>query len=49
MRNTGLDEAQGGIKITGRNISNLNSLALSFPYGPTLTTIHDYWKNHSFE
>ena len=23
MRNTGLDEAQGGIKIAGRNISNL--------------------------
>ena len=22
--------------------------ALSFPYGPTLTSIHDYWKNHSF-
>ena len=23
MRNTGLDEAQGGIKIAGRNINNL--------------------------
>ena len=23
MRNTGLDEAQDGIKITGRNINNL--------------------------
>ena len=23
MRNAGLDEAQGGIKITGRNINNL--------------------------
>ena len=22
---------------------------LSFPYGPTLTSIHDYWKNHSFD
>ena len=21
---------------------------LSFLYGPTLTSIHDYWKNHSF-
>ena len=21
---------------------------LSFLYGPTLTFIHDYWKNHSF-
>ena len=24
MRNAGLEEAQAGIKITGRNISNLN-------------------------
>ena len=23
------------------------SLALSFLYGPTCTSIHDYWKNHS--
>ena len=26
-----------------------NSSALSFFYGPTLTSIHDYWKNHSFD
>ena len=25
---------------------SINSLALSLPYGPTLTSIHDYWKNH---
>ena len=25
----------------------INSLALSFLYSPTLTSIHDYWKNHS--
>ena len=24
------------------------SLAFSLLYGPTLTSIHDYWKNHSF-
>ena len=24
-----------------------NSSALCFLYGPTLTSIHDYWKNHS--
>ena len=24
-------------------------LVLSFLYGPTLTSIHDYWKNHSFD
>ena len=27
---------------------NSNS-ALSFHYSPTLTSIHDYWKNHSFD
>ena len=26
-----------------------NSLALSFLYGPTLTSVHDYWKNHGFD
>ena len=26
-----------------------NSLALSFFYCPILTSIHDYWKNHSFD
>ena len=28
---------------------SINSLTLSLLYGPTLTAIHDYWKNHSFE
>ena len=28
---------------------NINSWALSFPYSPTLTSIHDYWKNHSLD
>ena len=27
----------------------INSLALSLLYSPTLTSIHDYWKNHSFD
>ena len=26
---------------------SINSLALSFLHSPTLTTLHDYWKNHS--
>ena len=26
---------------------SINSSALSFLYSPTLTNIHDYWKNHS--
>ena len=28
---------------------SINSSALSLLYGPTLTSVHDYWKNHSFE
>ena len=28
---------------------SINSSVLSFHYGPTLTSIHDYWKNHSFD
>ena len=27
----------------------INSSALSFLYSPTLTSVHDYWKNHSFD
>ena len=26
---------------------SINSSALSLLYGPTLTSVHDYWKNHS--
>ena len=28
---------------------SINSLALSFLYSPTFTSIHDYCKNHSFD
>ena len=28
---------------------SINSLALSFLHSPTLTPIHDYWKNHSLD
>ena len=28
---------------------SLNSSVLSFPYSPTLTPIHSYWKNHGFD
>ena len=30
-------------------VQKLNSLALSLLYGPTLISVHDYWKNHSFD
>ena len=28
---------------------SINSSALSLLYGPTLTSIHDYWRHHSFD
>ena len=28
---------------------SINSSALSLLYGPTLISIHDYWKNHNFD
>ena len=28
---------------------SINSLVLSFLYSSTLTSIHDYWRNHSFD
>ena len=28
---------------------SINCSSVSFCYGPTLTSIHDYWKSHSFD
>ena len=28
---------------------SINSLAFKLLYGPTLTSVHYYWKNHSFD
>ena len=44
----------GWISLLSRGLStpqfkSVNSLALSFLYGPTLTSIHDHWKNHRFD
>ena len=30
-------------------VQSINFSALSFLYSPTLTSIHDYWKNHSLD
>ena len=30
-------------------LKSISSSALSFLYGPTLTSIHNYWENHSFD
>ena len=34
---------------TAPRFDNINSLALSLLYGPTLTSMHDHWKNHNFD
>ena len=28
---------------------SINSLALSLLYGPNVTSVHDYWKNHGYD
>ena len=41
---------QGTLKsLLQHHSSKASILILSFLYGPTLTSIHDYWKNHSFD
>ena len=30
-------------------MDSINSSALSLLYDPTFTSVHDYWKNHSFD
>ena len=41
-----LPSVQGTLKSLLQH--KISSLALNLLYGPTLTSIHDYWKNHSF-
>ena len=43
--------AQGTLKslLPTPQFKSVSSLALSFLYGPTLTSIHDYWINHNFD
>ena len=41
---------QGTLKnLLQHQFKSINSLALSFLYSPTLTSIYDYWKNHIFD
>ena len=40
---------QGTLKSLLQLLQSINSLALSLLYGPTLTSIHDYWRNHTFD
>ena len=34
---------------SNKQFKSINSSVLSFLYSPTLTSIHDYWKNHSLD
>ena len=38
-----------GLSSPGSQFESISSLALSLPYGPTLISIHDNWKNNIFE
>ena len=40
---------QGLSRVFSPQFKSVNSLVLSFLYSPTLTSIPDYWKNHSFD
>ena len=41
---------QGTLKsLLQHQFKSINSSALNFLYSSTLTSIHDYWKNHSFD
>ena len=42
---------QGNLKslLQTPQFKSINSLVLSFLYSPTLISIRDYWKNHSFD
>ena len=52
-------ECSGWISLQSKGLSrvfsntiefkSINSSALSFLHSPTLTSIHDYWKNHSLD
>ena len=41
---------QGTLKsLLQHEFKGINSSVLSLPYGPTLTYVPGYWKNHSFD
>ena len=40
---------QGILIFSNPRFKSINSSVLNFLYSPTLTSIHDYWKRHSFD
>ena len=49
LRLTGLSPRDSQKSSPKPQFKSINSSVLSFLYDPTLTSIHDYWKNHSFD
>ena len=41
--------AKGLSRALRHQFESINSSALSLIYGPTLTTVHDYWKSYGFD
>ena len=37
------------VHFQGKPFKSINSLVLSFLHSPTVTSIHDHWKNHSLD
>ena len=45
-----MPESEGLSRVfSSTKLESINSSVLSLLYGPTLTSVHDYWKNHSFD
>ena len=42
-------QSKGLSRVFPSTTKSINSSVLSLLYGSTLTSIHDYWKNHSFD
>ena len=49
MNRLDLLAVQGTLRSLLQYFKSINSSVLSLLYDPTLTSIHDYWKNHSFD
>ena len=43
-------QSKGLLRVfSSTTVKSINYLVLSLLYGPTLTSIHDYWKDHGFD
>ena len=42
-------QSKGLSRVFNSTFKSINTLLLNFLYSPALTSIHDYWKNYSFD